>query len=110
MTRGRSHIHIFCPNTTYKDAGYKVDLVSMNTNKHDVDSLKVQRELAATWGQIDADADVHVESTIEEAVAKVRDIADGQKAEVLVTGSLHLVGGVIEVLESEAEADGSAKI
>jgi folylpolyglutamate synthase len=96
---------IFCPNTTYKDAGYKADLVSMNTNKDDVDSLKVQRALAVTWDQLDPDAEVHVVSTIEEAVEKSREIASNDEAsvEVLVTGSLHLVGGLIEVLESEVE-------
>ena len=94
---------IFCPNVTYKDAGYKADLVSMNTNKEDVSSLKVQRELAVTWDHIDPEAEVHVVETIEEAVSKARAISNGRKVEVLATGSLHLVGGLIEVLESEAE-------
>lgn len=97
---------IFCPNTTYRAAGYKADLFSMNTNKEDVDSLKVQRELAKTWDQIDPQAEVHVLGTIEDAVAKAREITRGQNVEVLVTGSLHLVGGLIEVLEDEAEKAG----
>ncbi|KAK5126781.1 hypothetical protein LTR85_009715 [Meristemomyces frigidus] len=94
---------IFCPNTTYKSSGYKADLVSINTNKDDVGSLRVQRELAGTYDSIDPEAKVHVLSTIEEAVHRAREIAGGRKAEVLVTGSLHLVGGLIEVLESETE-------
>ena len=94
---------IFCPNVTYKDAGYKADLVSMNTNQHDISSLKVQKELAAAWDQIDPEAQVHVVETIEEAVARARELSGNAKAEVLVTGSLHLVGGLIEVLESEVE-------
>lgn len=95
---------IFCTNTTYKDAGYKPDLVSMNTNKDDVGSLRVQKELAETWDSIDSDGDVDVLSTIEEAVAKARAIAGSvREVEVLVTGSLHLVGGCIEVLEGERE-------
>ena len=95
---------IFCTNTTYKDAGYKPDLVSINTNKDDVGSLRVQKELAETWDKIDSQAEVSVLSTIEEAVAKARAVAaEGQEVEVLVTGSLHLVGGCIEVLEREAE-------
>lgn len=94
---------MFCTNTTYKDAGYKPDLVSINTNKDDVGSLRVQRELAETWGRIDSDAQVDVLSTVEEAVDKARGIADrSQDVEVLVTGSLHLVGGCIEVLEGQA--------
>ncbi|KAK1820576.1 hypothetical protein LTR12_005024 [Friedmanniomyces endolithicus] len=94
---------IFCTNTTYKGAGYKADLVSMNTSKDDVDSLRVQRELAHAYDEIDPEAKVHVLGTIEEAVVRARELAGGNTAEVLVTGSLHLVGGLIEVLESEAE-------
>lgn len=96
---------IFCTNTTYRDAGFKADLVSMNTNKADVDALKVQKELAATWDQVDPQASVHVVSTIEEAIGLARNLVgkDNGKADVLVTGSLHLVGGVLEVLESEEE-------
>lgn len=95
---------IFCTNTTYKDAGFKADLVSINTNKSDVDTLKVQKELAGSWDSIDPDASVHVLSTIEEAISKARELAPEDQVEVLVTGSLHLVGGVIEVLESEGES------
>lgn len=95
---------IFCPNTTYRDAGYKADLVSINTNKDDVSSLRVQQELARTWDGIDPQSIVHVVSTIEEAVCRARDISAGRKVEVLTTGSLHLVGGLIEVLEGEADA------
>ncbi|KAK5163094.1 uncharacterized protein LTR77_010878 [Saxophila tyrrhenica] len=97
---------IFCPNVTYENAGYKADLVSMNTNAHDISSLKVQKDLAATWDKIDPDASVHVTGTIEEAVALARSIAgeSAGKVDVMSTGSLHLVGGLIEVLESEIEA------
>lgn len=94
---------IFCPNTTYTNSGYKADLVSINTNKDDIGSLRVQHELADTYDGIDPEAKVHVLSTIEEALSRARELAGGKKAEVLVTGSLHLVGGLIEVLESEAE-------
>jgi len=96
---------IFCTNTTYKSSGYKADLVSINTNNDDVEKLTVQKELAETYDRIDPDARVHVFSTIEEAVARARELAGGSRTEVLVTGSLHLVGGLIEVLESEAEAE-----
>lgn len=80
----------------------------MNTNQQDVDTLAVQKALASTWSEIDASAEVHVLRTIEEAVAAARAItrdhstATGVDTEVmvLVTGSLHLVGGALEVLES----------
>lgn len=98
---------IFTTNQTFSE-GYKPDLVSMNTNQHDVDSLAVQKALAETWSSIDSSADVQVLKTIEEAVTRARDIAGvwareaGAEAEVmvLITGSLHLVGGALEMLET----------
>lgn len=101
---------IFCTNSTYRDSGYKPDLVSMNTNKDDVNSLRVQRDLAEAWDEIDPKAEVHVLGTIEEAVAKARELAEGGegRVEVMGTGSLHLVGGLIEILEGEQETEDGA--
>ena len=56
-----------------------------------------------------AGAEVVIKGSIEDAVAWCRDIAsttergDGENVMVLVTGSVHLVGGVLEVLETEME-------
>lgn len=99
---------IFTTNQTFSE-GYKPDLVSINTNQQDVDTLAVQKALAKTWAEIDSTADVRVLKTIEEAIGTARALARewaeeaGADAEVmvLVTGSLHLVGGAIEVLESK---------
>jgi folylpolyglutamate synthase len=100
---------IFTTNQTFSE-GYRPDLVSINTNQQDVDTLAVQRALATTWSEIDKSADVQVVKTIEEAVRTARSIArkwaekvgPGAEMMVLVTGSLHLVGGAIEVLETDA--------
>ncbi|OAP62254.1 hypothetical protein AYL99_04457 [Fonsecaea erecta] len=101
---------IFCTNTTFQDTGFKPDLISVNINASDVDSMKVQNNLAETWRGIDSLARVEVVRTIEEAVSIVRNFANvhrqnasaAEEKEVaaLVTGSLHLVGGFLEVLES----------
>jgi folylpolyglutamate synthase len=98
---------IFTTNQTFSE-GYKPDLVSMNTNQKDVDTLAVQNALAQTWSEIDSTAEVHVLRTIEEAIGMARSVArshaqgDGADTKVmaLVTGSLHLVGGALEVLET----------
>ncbi|KAJ4293211.1 hypothetical protein N0V90_008493 [Kalmusia sp. IMI 367209] len=98
---------IFTTNQTFSE-GYKPDLVSINTNQQDVDTLAVQKALAQTWSEIDSTADVKVLKTIEEAVTTARSIAAdwakeaGEDAEVmvLITGSLHLVGGALEMLET----------
>lgn len=96
---------VFCTNVTFKDAGYKPDLISINSNSTDVEKLVVQRQLAETWKELDPSTTIEVKGTIEEAIEWCRDIARQSKsaedeAVVLASGSLHLVGGVIDVLES----------
>lgn len=102
---------IFCTNTTFKETGFRPDLVSVNTNAQDVKELSVQKGLARRWAEIDPETEVRVVETIEEAVERVREVAkeegdgDGEEEVVvttLVTGSLHLVGGLLEVLESKS--------
>lgn len=102
---------IFCSNVTFQNQGFRPDLVSVNTNSQDVQALSVQKGLAGVWKEIDGLAEVAVVGSIEEAVGFVRGLAgrngesrreeagDGE-VRVLVTGSVHLVGGFLEVLES----------
>lgn len=104
----------FCSNLTFRDAGFRPDLVSINNNETVVKELKVQKELAKTWMGIDDQAEVVVKGSIEEAVQWIRSVAADSRNErmeekeegeveqvmVLVTGSVHLVGGFLEVLES----------
>jgi folylpolyglutamate synthase len=100
---------IFCTNVTYKDAGYRPDLVSVNANATDVEKLSVQKTLAQTWQSIDPTTEVLVLGTIEEAVEFVRTLAekdsgqsqDRNEVKALVTGSLHLVGGFLDVIETK---------
>ena len=113
---------IFTTNTTYTTTGFSPDLMSTNTDSAAVAELTVQKQLARVWSKLDPDAEVHVTRTIEEAVGLVRsdpksetaslgareggEGTEGNEREevekvVLVTGSLHLVGGVLEVLEGQ---------
>ena len=107
---------IFSTNVTFSDTGYRPDLVAMNTAMDVLDKLEVQRESETGWKRISNDmGETLVARTIEEAVGAARgivkqwagdgeagkgDIEDGT-IKVLVTGSVHLVGGVLEVLETE---------
>ena len=64
--------------------------------------MKVQNELAAAWLSLIPEfqtSNVHVLPSIEHAIRVVRGVGSegGEGVDVLVTGSLHLVGGVIEV-------------
>ncbi|MCJ1224747.1 Folylpolyglutamate synthetase [Toensbergia leucococca] len=101
---------VFCTNVTFKNGGYKPDLVSLNTNSAAVGELSVQRGLARTWEDIDAGTEVKVLGTIEEAVGWVREVAAEEKEEgevmVLCTGSVHLIGGMLEVLETGGKGEG----
>jgi folylpolyglutamate synthase len=100
---------IFTTNQTFNE-GSKPDLMSMNNNQKDIDTLAVQKALAHTWSEIDGTAEVLVLRTIEDAIDRARAVARsyaqdaGADAEVmvLITGSLHLVGGALEVLETKS--------
>ena len=69
----------------------------MNTSQHDIDSLRVQKALAAAWKDLSKDTEIFTVPTIEDAVELIRS-SEGEK-EVFVTGSLHLIGGLYVVLE-----------
>ncbi|KAF9653382.1 FolC bifunctional protein [Thelephora ganbajun] len=93
---------IFCTNVTYADGHFKGDLASRSIETVDTDPVKIQRELATAWLTLIPNFptnNVHVLPSIEHAIRVVRGIESEGKEEVdvLVTGSLHLVGGVIEV-------------
>lgn len=65
--------------------------------------MKVQNELAVAWLSLVPEFsrdDVHVLPSIEHAIRVVRGIGlegDSYGVDVFITGSLHLVGGLIEV-------------
>jgi folylpolyglutamate synthase len=73
------------------------DLMSVGSDTAAVTALTVQKALANAWHDVDQKAQTHVLKTVEEAVEMVRSL-EGDVC-VLVTGSLHLVGGFLEVLE-----------
>jgi len=77
-----------------------IDLMSVGSDTAAVTALTVQKSLADAWHNVDHNAQTHVMRTIEEAVDLVRTV-DGD-IQVLVTGSLHLVGGMLEVIDRKA--------
>ncbi len=98
---------VFSTNLTFAKEGYGPDLVSVNANAMEIAGLEVQNRLAETWLGLDPATEVVVRGSIEEAVNWVRDVAqrvkdEGQEEEVkvLVTGSVHLVGGFLEIVET----------
>ncbi|RDL37963.1 uncharacterized protein BP5553_05396 [Venustampulla echinocandica] len=93
---------IFCTNITYSDNKYKPDFVNHNADPEAVKSLTHQNMLRDEWHSFDPNAEVLVMPTIEDAQKRVEEISK-EKGEVqtLVTGSFHLVGGFISILEGQ---------
>lgn len=104
------HHALFSTNITFSPKGdsvagsYKPDLLSMNTSGVDVEKLTVQKSLAEMWQVLDEGCETGVEGSIEDAVRRVRalerELGEDEEVVVLVTGSLHLVGGCLEVLDT----------
>ncbi|KAK3341808.1 tetrahydrofolylpolyglutamate synthase [Lasiosphaeria hispida] len=100
--RGFEHV-IFCTNVTYAATGYKRDFVNHQYNPKDIENMTMQRVFAERWSTLDPSANVMLIPTIEEAINKARSLGetveDDQKVQALITGSLHLVGGALGIIE-----------
>ncbi|GKT91560.1 folylpolyglutamate synthase [Colletotrichum tofieldiae] len=94
---------VFCTNVTYAQTGYKRDFVNHQYDAKAIEAMTVQRQFAERWSKLDPKADVRVIPTIEEALNHVRGVsegvAEGESVQAFVTGSLHLVGGALGILE-----------
>ncbi|OAA81103.1 Folylpolyglutamate synthetase [Akanthomyces lecanii RCEF 1005] len=94
---------IFCTNVTYAATGYKRDFVNRQVDPKDIAGMTAQRRFAEEWARLDPNADVHVIPTIQEALDSARRLGEGlpegSAVQAYVTGSLHLVGGALGILE-----------
>ncbi|KAH7256477.1 Mur ligase [Fusarium tricinctum] len=94
---------IFCTNVTYASSGYKRDFVNRQFDPAEIDNMTVQQRFAEKWTSIDPTSTVKVMPTIEQSIDYVRHVGDnlpeGETVQALVTGSLHLVGGALGILE-----------
>jgi folylpolyglutamate synthase len=84
----------FCTNNPYKPT---------DEDQYGADDLRVQSVIADAWSEFEPDTEIEVYSSIEEAVENARELSkDRGKLLVLVTGSLHLVGGFLKVLQRDS--------
>ncbi|KAJ7180253.1 Mur ligase [Mycena crocata] len=92
---------IFCTNVTYADGGFKGDLTTLAIPEADLAQLKTQHQLSSAWSSLIPTfptEKIHVLPSIEHSINLVRQLdSKTESTSVLVAGSLHLVGGVIEV-------------
>ncbi|CAJ2499912.1 Uu.00g027650.m01.CDS01 [Anthostomella pinea] len=94
---------VFCTNVTYADTGYKRDFVNHQYDPDAIKALTAQHAFAEKWSSLDPSAKVVVLPTIEDAINHVRGLSKtlgaGETVQGLITGSLHLVGGALGILE-----------
>ncbi|KAI1322410.1 tetrahydrofolylpolyglutamate synthase [Xylariaceae sp. FL0255] len=94
---------VFCTNVTHAATGYKRDFVNHQYDPEAVKALTAQRGFQEKWALLDPKAKIEVLPTIEDAINHVRglggSLAEGESVQALITGSLHLVGGALSILE-----------
>ncbi|KAF5982167.1 folylpolyglutamate synthase [Fusarium bulbicola] len=94
---------IFCTNVTYAASGYKRDFVNRQFDPAEIDKMTVQQRFADKWMSLDPTATVKVMPTIEQSIHYARhlgeDLPEGETVQAFITGSLHLVGGALGILE-----------
>lgn len=68
-----------------------------------IKKLTVQRQFADRWSKLDPKANVTVVASIEETINHTRELTkslkEGETVQAFITGSLHLVGGALGILE-----------
>ncbi|WWC86185.1 uncharacterized protein L201_001058 [Kwoniella dendrophila CBS 6074] len=90
---------IFCTNVTYTDGHFKSDLDAKAIDPNDLSRLATQNALRDAWLKLNPtfnSENVHAVASIQHAIEIVKKV-DLEEKQVLVAGSLHLVGGVMEV-------------
>ena len=79
------------------------DLVNLNSDAKAVASQTLQRTFKKGWAEQDQSSTIHTVATIQEAIEMVEEVSeDIGETNVFVTGSIHLVGGVLSLLEGVA--------
>lgn len=85
------------------DCVFSPDFVNHQYDPEAIAKLTTQHAFAERWSSLDPEAKVSVVPSIEEAINQARalasDLKAGEAVQALVTGSLHLVGGALEILE-----------
>lgn len=95
---------IFCP-TNAEQHNIKKDCVNLSIDSKMIDELTQQKIFAKRWESLDQNgAKIHVLRSLEESLLLCRALSTNaiEKSHVLITGSLHLVGRTLEILEEES--------
>lgn len=80
--------------------------MSFNDSSDGAGNLSVQNALADAWADSAyGNTPARVEPTIEQAVEVVEKLSITTRLQVLVTGSFHLIGGLLAVLDQRGNPD-----
>ncbi len=79
------------------------DFVNHQHDPQAIAKLTTQRAFGEKWASLDPSANILVVASIEEAIDTVRRLTpalkDGETIQALITGSLHLAGGALAILD-----------
>lgn len=76
--------------------------MNRNADTSAISSFEIQHSCANLWKALDEQTDIAVLYSVEEAVKRAKSLGDGKReTQIFVTGSLHLVGGVLSFLDGE---------
>jgi folylpolyglutamate synthase len=79
---------------------YALDMLNRNHDETAIKTMSVQKAFAEAWAKLDSTAEVAVLPSIEDAFEYVQKLQDPSgKVQIFVTGSTHLIGGVLALLE-----------
>ncbi|CDU25310.1 related to tetrahydrofolylpolyglutamate synthase (met6+) [Sporisorium scitamineum] len=100
---------IFTTNITFEGGGWSSELTSKLLDDADLANLTVQNQLAETWKQLvpESSTEVRITPSIQAMHNHVLEAAQNQQVDCLVSGSLHLVGGVMAHLQQSGCLDDS---
>ncbi|KAH8591541.1 FolC protein [Bisporella sp. PMI_857] len=118
----RPHHVIFCPSASVGNKSSKNDFVNLSNDSEEIANLSFQRRLAEKWASLEENQAtgknltalpvprVDVLPSIDDAIDFVRDIANTKEDKgeeqigVFVTGSIHLVGRALDILETSQQS------
>jgi folylpolyglutamate synthase/dihydropteroate synthase len=82
------------------------DLVNRNRCSVGISQLNLQNRYAHIWESLDTKTEIHIRKTIEEALNLADAIGTAHSGmEALITGSLHLIGGALHVMNRLYSSD-----
>lgn len=90
---------VFCTNVTYAGKGYRKDVVNVGYDPDAIAQMTMQKQFAQRWRELDPRAEVLLIPSIEGALEHARGLAAEGEVQALITGSLHLVGGALGLLD-----------